>query len=91
LFGRSYDRWPVFNVADAAVTTGVLILILFYKKNQELDVTKKEDELAGLSIPGSNADVEMNSADGDELVNDEKVISEKLENEQSDKPKEVSN
>jgi signal peptidase II len=91
LFGRSYDRWPVFNVADAAVTTGVLILILFYKKNQELDVTKKEDELAGLSIPGSNADVEMNSVDGDELVNDEKVISEKLENEQSDKPKEVSN
>jgi signal peptidase II len=35
IFGRSYDRWPIFNVADAAVTIGVLILIIFYKKNSE--------------------------------------------------------
>ncbi len=35
IFGRSYDRWPIFNVADAAVTIGVLILIIFYKKNVE--------------------------------------------------------
>ena len=33
IFGRSYDRWPIFNIADAAVTVGVLILIIFYKKN----------------------------------------------------------
>mgnify|MGYP003473076844 CR=1 FL=1 len=37
LFGRSYDRWPVFNIADAAVTIGVLVLVLFYKKHQEED------------------------------------------------------
>ncbi len=35
IFGRSYDRWPIFNIADAAVTIGVFILILFYKKNTE--------------------------------------------------------
>ncbi len=35
IFGRSYDRWPIFNIADAAVTIGVLILIIFYKKNSE--------------------------------------------------------
>ncbi len=35
IFGRSYDRWPIFNIADAAVTIGVLILIIFYKKNVE--------------------------------------------------------
>ncbi|MCK7516433.1 MAG: signal peptidase II [Ignavibacteriales bacterium] len=29
LFGRSYDRWPIFNIADAAVTIGVLILVIF--------------------------------------------------------------
>lgn len=33
LLGRSYDRWPIFNIADASVTVGVLILILFYKQH----------------------------------------------------------
>lgn len=35
IFGRNYDRWPIFNIADAAVTIGVLILIIFYKKSTE--------------------------------------------------------
>lgn len=53
LFGKSYDRWPIFNLADAAVSTGVIILILFYKKHQndenklemDLDKTDAESEL----------------------------------------------
>ncbi len=40
LFGRSYDRWPVFNVADMAVTAGVLVLLFFYKQN-DTDNEKK--------------------------------------------------
>jgi signal peptidase II len=33
IFGRSYERWPVFNFADSAVTIGILILLFFYRKN----------------------------------------------------------
>jgi signal peptidase II len=34
LFGRSFDRWPIFNFADASVTIGVFILIFFYPHNK---------------------------------------------------------
>jgi signal peptidase II len=31
LFGYHLSRWPVFNLADASVTLGVLLLLLFYR------------------------------------------------------------
>jgi hypothetical protein len=92
LFGRSYDRWPVFNIADASVTIGVLILVLFYKKHQEQDLAEKKAELAGETADNSNQAVGIipvnESIPGSEI--NDNSIEEKLENEQSDKPKEVS-
>jgi len=42
IFGRSYDRWPIFNIADAAVSIGVLILLFFYKHHEAEDKKSKE-------------------------------------------------
>jgi signal peptidase II len=39
LFGRSYDRWPVFNFADSAVTIGIIILLFFYRKGSSEEKT----------------------------------------------------
>lgn len=30
-FGYHFSRWPVFNVADAAVTIGVVLLLIFHR------------------------------------------------------------
>lgn len=35
LFGFHMSRWPVFNVADATVTAGVLLLLFFYRTPAE--------------------------------------------------------
>lgn len=45
ILGRSYDRWPIFNVADMAVSLGVLTLLVFYhkheKKEQPVEATEQ--------------------------------------------------
>ena len=39
LLGRNYDRWPVFNFADSAVTIGIIILLFFYRKGSSEEKT----------------------------------------------------
>jgi len=47
IFGRSYDRWPIFNIADAAVSIGVLILLFFYKHHEAEDKKQLEVVVEG--------------------------------------------
>ena len=58
IFGRSYDRWPIFNIADAAVSIGVLILLFFYKHheaedNKELKVAEDTGDISAVVNPGT--------------------------------------
>ena len=88
LFGRSYERWPIFNIADASVTVGVLILLFFYRKHQEDD--NKANEISEFSE--SNGDsVVMNS---DNTENDIKntspeTLNNNLTDSETDKGKEI--
>lgn len=79
LFGRSYDRWPVFNIADAAVTIGVLILLFFYKKNQEVVVKEKDSQLAETPVDNIESKTDVKPMDGNNL-----------KDEQTDNRKEIS-
>lgn len=90
LFGRSYDRWPVFNIADAAVTIGVLVLLIFYKKHQEED-EKVEAALNGETIT-TTQDIAVSDESNESIQNENslEIINEDTINEQTDKRKEIS-
>ncbi|MCX6152310.1 MAG: signal peptidase II [Ignavibacteriales bacterium] len=96
LFGYIYDRWPIFNVADMAVSVGVILLILFSRKLAE----KNEAALAGI---GTNSNLQLegemnsslnqniseastqNSPDNKEVNNDQPA----LNNDKPDNNKEI--
>lgn len=85
LFGRSYERWPIFNIADASVTVGVLILLFFYKKHQEDDL--KSGEISEGDTNGKTEIIsETNNLESDisDKVNDGKL------DDEADKGKEIS-
>ena len=90
LFGRSYDRWPVFNIADAAVTIGVLVLVLFYKKHQEEDEKVEAVLDAGTSTAVQDIAVSDESTKTIQTENSSDIINEDTINEQTDKRKEIS-
>ncbi|MEK9137990.1 MAG: signal peptidase II, partial [Bacteroidota bacterium] len=39
ILGYHLSRWPVFNVADAAVTTGVVLLLFFHRSTETEELT----------------------------------------------------
>lgn len=52
LFGRQFERFYVFNVADAAVSIGVVLLLFFYpsqKKDVAAESTPRDPELMDAS------------------------------------------
>jgi len=89
LFGRSYDRWPIFNIADASVSIGVFILLFFYKQHQgDENKLKEVPEITNGTINTENPDsgVELNKNNNDMPDSDNNDLT----NGESDKGKEIS-
>ena len=38
LFGHTYETWPIFNVADSAVSVGVAVILIFHREKKPEDL-----------------------------------------------------
>ena len=90
IFGRNYDRWPIFNIADAAVSVGVLILLFFYKHHE---AENKKVEYADRVTNDSTVPAELNSEavpNNNDNENPSESLKNKLNNSETDNGKEIS-
>ena len=86
LFGRSYERWPIFNLADAAVSVGVLILLFFYKQHQ---ADEKQTEETSTEVQSEDSILEnKSSAVENNLIEDD--LKNNPNDDEADKGKEIS-
>lgn len=62
IFGRTFDRWPIFNIADSAISVGVVFLLIFHKSVQDKDDKKKDTEVteaAALDVANETVNTEL--------------------------------
>ncbi|MCB9217950.1 MAG: signal peptidase II [Ignavibacteriales bacterium] len=55
VFGKTFDSFPIFNVADSSVTIGVFILLIFHKSFEES--SKAENNQDSNVVVPANAEI----------------------------------
>lgn len=55
ILGKTFDRWPIFNIADATVTIGVITLLIFHRTEHVTEKEVQTDTINTESVTSENA------------------------------------
>lgn len=87
LFGKSYDRFAIFNVADSSVTIGIFLLLFLYRDHGKKEISDNvENSMAGNDLQQKAELVQVRENNSGTSQVEDKI---KEENGEADKGKET--
>lgn len=87
LFGKSYDRFAIFNIADSSVTIGIFLLLFLYRDHGKKMMSEDSESSTTLNDLPKNPDFsQVSNNNSDSSAVEDKI---KEENGETDKGKET--
>ena len=87
IFGKTYTTWPIWNIADAAVSAGFLIILFFHNRIFKVVDPEKPVDADGNPIENSRVSPPV---DGEYPIEPDKIVLEENSIQSGDEFKDIT-